>query len=47
MQERSSLKREAASTGHAAIEFGETLIYDCRIGINLLNQTIEPAAKQL
>ena len=46
MQERSSLKREAAPAGHAAIEFRETLIHECGIGVNQLCQIIEPAAEQ-
>src|SRR5437016_11405874 len=47
MQERSSLKREAAPAGHAAIEFREALVNECGISVNLLSQTIEPAAEQL
>ena len=30
----------------AAIEFGETLVHECGIGVNQLCQTIEPAAEQ-
>src|SRR5437660_545458 len=47
MQERSSLKREEAPAGHAAIEFGETLIHECGIRVNQLSQTIEPTAEHL
>ena len=39
MQECSSLKREFAPAGHATIEFGETLIHECRISVNQLSQT--------
>ena len=46
MQERSSLKREEAPAGHAAIEFGETPIHECGIRVYQLGQPIEPAAKQ-
>src|SRR5882672_3693237 len=46
MQERSSLKREAAAAAHAAIEFRETPVYECGISVNLLSQTIPPAAEQ-
>src|SRR5206468_1557268 len=36
MQQRSSLKQEAAPTGLAAIEFGETPGHECGIGVNQL-----------
>jgi len=44
MQEGSSLECEASAAGHPAIEFGETLLYNCGIDINLFRQPIEPAA---
>ena len=47
MQERCSVKQEAAPAGLAAIEFGETPVHECGIRVNQLSQTIEPAAKQL
>ena len=47
MQERSSLKQEVAPAGLAAIEFRKTLIHERGIRVNLLSQTIEPAAEQL
>ena len=47
MQERCSLKRELAPTGHATIEFRETLMHECGIGINVPSQTLEPASEQL
>lgn len=46
MQERSSLKREAAPTAHAAIEFRETPVNESGISVNLLSQIIQPAAEQ-
>src|ERR1700681_1163415 len=46
VQERSSLKREFAPAGHAAIELGETLTHKCGIRVNQLTQTIEPPAEQ-
>ena len=46
MQQRSSLKQEVAPAGLAAIEFGETPVHECGIGVNQLSQTIEPAAEQ-
>jgi len=45
MQQRSSLERETAPAGHAAIELRETLIHECGIGVNQLRQTIEPAGR--
>ena len=46
MQERCSLKREAASATHAAIEFREPPVYECGISVNLLSQGIQPVAEQ-
>src|SRR5262245_11959806 len=47
VQKRPSLNREAASTSHAAIEFRETPGDECGISVNLLGQSVEPAAQQL
>src|SRR5258707_13796580 len=47
MQKRSSRERELAPAGHAAIEFGETLVHKRGIRVNQRSQTIEPAAEQL
>ncbi len=46
MQKRSSLKREAAAAGLAAVEFREAFIYESGIGVNKLCQIIVPAAEQ-
>src|SRR5260370_14198684 len=46
MQERSPPKREFASAGHAAIEFGETPIHECGISVNQLRQVVQPPAEQ-
>jgi hypothetical protein len=46
VQERSTLKQEVAPARLTAIEFGETLIYECGISVNLFSQTVEPAAEQ-
>src|SRR5260221_158919 len=47
VQELSPVKKEIAPAGLAAIEFGETLVHECGIGVNQLSQVIEPAAEQL
>src|ERR1044072_3680840 len=46
MQQRSSPKCQAAPAAHAAIEFLETPVYERVIRVNLLSQTIQPAAEQ-
>jgi hypothetical protein len=45
VQERSSRKRKVAPAGLAAIEFGETPIRECGIGVNQFALTIETATE--
>jgi hypothetical protein len=44
MQKRPSLKCKAAAAGHAAIEFGEAPVDECRISVKLLSQPVESTA---
>jgi len=47
MQQRSSCKTHPASGGVAKIEFGESLIDQCRVSVKVLFEKIKAAAQQI